>query len=85
MRYVACAAVAALALAACAETGSRGERDNEEARRAEARRDLERDCRFAARSGQRDPRCPQAEDEHGGQPSTLPQVPPPPPLGIPRT
>lgn len=75
MRYALSAVLVALALAGCA--GTPDEEDEIRSRRAEAQREMERECRIAAMQKRSDPRCPgdSARDPSGNEPVEVPPVP----------
>jgi hypothetical protein len=72
------AAILVLLAAACAGPGGRG--DDADDRRADAQRDLERECRMAYRERRDDPRCPpeyRPEDQRSRGVIGAPLPPPP--------
>ena len=76
----------ALLLAACAGPGARD--DGAAARRADAERQLERECRMAYRERRDDPRCPahlRPDDTRSRGIPGAPLPPPPDPPALPRT
>lgn len=75
-----CVMVLAAFAAGCA--GPSGRDDSDAMTRAAAKRELERECRFAAQTRTYNPDCPQPDYEAPGPERGLP---PPPPVRLPGT